>query len=511
MDTTLRFRNAAAITMDRRCPRADTVLVKGDLMVWVGLEKDASLAHTDRVIDCAGATLLPGFNDAHIHLLAYAASLRHQDYSRRTLSSIVELRRLLETRALTTPERQWIRGTGYDEFYLAEKRHPTRYDLDPVTPHNPVRLDHRSSHACVLNSRGLEEVGITADTPDPVDGVILRDDAGEPTGVLLEMNGYVNQRMRVIWDETVLHESVAEASHRLLRWGVTSLQDASPQNDLERWDTFCRLVQAGVVHQRLTIMPGARHLRQFGERGLRYDTGDSRLRLGPAKLVTTLTTGILHPPEEELHELVQEAYRQGSPVAIHAIEHEAILAAVRAMTQAPTGQDASPLRNRIEHCSEAPPEVVKLLKEAGITVVTQPGFLYESGERYRVEVSQEMQPWLYPIGSIRQAGVPVAAGSDAPVASPNPWFGIYAAVTRRDPSGEALNPDQGVPLEDALKLWTAAAAYASAEEETKGMLRPGMLADLVLLDRDVTKARSEDLLTCKAAMTVIGGEVVWER
>ena len=510
MASPLLFRNASVLTMDPHLPRAGAALVEGDQITWVGADGDAPHDRAQRVIDCGGATLLPGLNDAHIHLLAYATSLRHLDCGRDSVSSIAVLQRLLDVQTRATPPGRWMRGRGYDEFYLFERRHPTRHDLDPVTPEHPVRLDHRSGHACVLNSRGLQEVGITADTPDPVDGVIQRDESGEPTGVLLEMGRYVSQRMRETRDESALQQSVVEASNQLLRWGVTSLQDATPGNDLKQWETFSRLLHAGVLHQRLSVMPGIRHLHRFMEKGLRAWSGAHYLRVGPAKIVVTFTTGTLHPPTEELRELVLQAHRSGSPVAIHAVEEEAILAAVRALLDDPCTRGEAGHRDRIEHCSEATPQVVELLRQARATVVTQPGFVYESGERYRAEVARERQEWLYPLNALWQAGIPLGTGSDAPVASPDPWPGVYAAVTRRDLAGGVLHPEHRLSVEDALSLWTRGAAYASGEEQTKGTLRPGMLADLALLDRDVTKVDFEDLLKCRATMTVIGGEVVWE-
>lgn len=512
MSPTLLLRNATVLTMDAQRPLADAVLVEDGCISWVGKENDVSTVCVDRLIDCGGATLLPGLNDAHIHLLAYAASLQRMDCSRNSIASIEDLPRLLQARARTTPAGQWIRGSGYDLFYLAEQRHPTRHDLDHVTPHHPVRLDHHSGHACVLNSRGLEAVGITADTSDPVDGVIKRNEAGEPTGVLLEMNDYISSRMNEVRDGKAIYRSVAEAGQRLLRWGLTSLQEASPGNDPERWDIFDRLIQAGEFHQRLMVMPGVHYLQQFTERGLTYGVGDQHLRIGPAKLMATHTTGVLQPPEEQIRKLVLEVHQMGSPIAIHAVEQETILAVARALIQAADKHhDGLYYRDRIEHCAEATPKVLDLLEGSGIALVTQPGFLYENGERYRAEVPCEIQPWIYPLRALQQAGIPLAAGSDSPVASPNPWEGIYAAITRRCFSGEALHPEQGLTLGGALLLWTRGAAYASAEEKIKGILCPGMLADFILMDRDITRVEPEELLTCRVAMTVVNGEVVWER
>ena len=502
----LLFRNATVLTMDPRRPYAQAVLVRDDRIAWVGQESETPSQPLDRIIDCGGAALLPGLNDAHIHLFAYAASLGQVDCGRDAVASIQDIQRLVQARVQAMAPGQWVRGRGYDEFYLGEGRHPTQVDLDVAAPHHPVRLDHRSGHACVLNSRGLELVGIGADTPDPPEGIIERDEAGQPTGLLLEMGGYVSQRMWEPRNPKQLQDSVAEASQTLLRWGVSSLQDASLENDVERWSTLRRMQGEGVVCQRLSVMPGIRHLHQFTDDGLLAGAGDPWLRLGPAKLMVTMTTGALQPAVEEVRDLVMDAHRRGFPVAVHVVEEEAITAVLGVLLGNEGRQG-----DRLEHCSEATPPVQALLKESGITVVTQPGFLYESGERYATQVPQETQPWLYPLRTLLGLGLPLATGSDAPVASPDPWRGIYSAVTRRESSGLALHPEQGLSLEEALRLYTAGAAAASQEGHIKGRIQPGKLADLVLVDRDLGRVEPEDLLKVRVALTMVGGEVVWER
>ena len=506
----LLFRNANVMTMDPRRPRAQAVLVRNDKIAWVGQEADVPPQPVDRVIQCGGATLLPGLNDAHIHLLAYASSLRHLDCRRGAVASIGDIQRLIQERVQSTTPGQWVRGRGYDDAYLKERRHLTAADLDVVAPHHPVRLDHRSGHAHVLNSRALELVDIRPDTPDPPEGVIERDTAGHPTGLLLEMGGYVSQRMQEFRDPKQLQETLAEASRTLLRWGVTSLQEASPENDLERWNTLHGMQQEEVVCQRITLMPGIRCLEQFLDIGLPAGAGDSWLRLGPAKLMTTLTTGSIYPSEEELQELVLEAHRRRFPVAVHAVEEEAITVTLDALRNNMLKRNGHRFTDRIEHCSEAMPRVQQLLKGAGVTVVTQPGFIYESGERYASQVAKQTQPWLYPLRTLRELGVDMAAGSDAPVASPDPWRGIYGAVTRKDASGRALHPEQGLPIEQAVGLYTVGAAAAAQEGGIKGTVQPGKLADLILVDRDLDRIEQDDLLKTKVALTMVGGKIVWE-
>ncbi|MEK7777455.1 MAG: amidohydrolase family protein, partial [Chloroflexota bacterium] len=397
----LLFRNASVITMDHHLPTAQAVVVRDGGIIWVGRERDIPPLAVDRVIPCGGATLLPGLNDAHIHLLALASRLRQLDCSRGAVASIPDMQSLIRARAQATPPGQWLRGRGYDEFYLKERRHPTRADLDAAAPGHPVRLDHRSGHACVLNSLGLELAGIGMDTPDPPEGVIQRDQEGDPTGLLFEMAGYLSHRMREFRAHEQMTELLAETSQALLRWGVTSLQDASPEHDLERWHTLRAMRQKGALQQRLTFMPGIHHLAQFTDAGLAYGAGDDRLRLGPAKMVVTLTTGVLYPPEEEIESLVRDAHQNGFPVAAHAVEEEAIMAVLSAFQASRDSWGSRRFPDRVEHCSEATPKVQMLLKATNATVVTQPGFIYESAERYVATVPPEKQPWLYPLRALQ--------------------------------------------------------------------------------------------------------------
>ena len=190
--------NARVLTMSPAGPRAEAVAIAGDRIVWVGSSDDAKsfVRSGTRVVDCAGGTLLPGFHDAHIHLLAYAAALDSVDCSPNKVSSIAELKTAIRIRATNTSEGNWIRATGYDEISLSEARHPTRWDLDDAAPSHPVRLDHRSGHGCVLNSAALALVGIHDSTDEPPGATIVRDlNTGQPSGLLLEMSDYLDDRI----------------------------------------------------------------------------------------------------------------------------------------------------------------------------------------------------------------------------------------------------------------------------------------------------------------------------
>ncbi|MBI4340146.1 MAG: amidohydrolase [Chloroflexi bacterium] len=497
------------------------VLVRDGVVAWVGRDADLPTAKADRTVDCGGATLLPGLHDAHIHLLAYAASLRDAACGPSSAKTIGDIGRLIAERSARTPPGRWVRGRGYDEFSLAEGRRPDRRDLDAAAPGHPVRLDHRSGHATVLNSLALARVGIGPDTPDPVEGVIERDAFGEPTGVLYEMGGWVSQRAGDDHTPQEQRDAIAEASANLLGWGITSITDATPENDPARREALRQYQAEGLLKQRVTFMPGIHHLEAFAAQGMTCGSGDATLRLGHAKVMATLTTGGLHPSEPELRDLVAAAHRLGFPVAVHAVEEEAILA-VLAVVQEGQTQDLSPgfgdlrsrfgLSDRLEHCSEATSAVLSALKAAGVAVCANPTFLYESGARYRATVPPETLPWLYPLRSLLDAGVPLLAGSDAPVASPNPWQGMYAALTRRDAGGQALHPEQGVSLEQALGMYADMRTYGHTGIRAGDMagIPAGDVADLALLDRDVAQAEAEALLSVRARVVLVGGEVAWE-
>jgi predicted amidohydrolase YtcJ len=344
------------------------------------------------------------------------------------VASIEALKQAIRGRAERTPAGRWIRGFGYDDLSLAEGRHPTRWELDQAAPHHPVRLDHRSGHATVLNSLGLELAGIHRETPDPVEGVIEWDEAsGEPTGLLLELSGFLRRRLGSVRGQAELNADIARLDQLLLQYGITSVQDAGASNDLARWETFRRLKESGQLACRVTMMAGASSLEEFRVAGLTWGSGDDKLRLGHAKVMVTVATGTLHPGIAELKELVRQAHHAGFPVAIHAVEKETVAAVAEVLQQEKGslsgGNSLPPLsqpRDRIEHCSECPPEMVKQVKNCGAMVVIQPGFIYWNGDRYLKRVESGLLPYLYPADALDVAGIPVAFGSDAPVINPNP-------------------------------------------------------------------------------------------
>ena len=498
--------NAHALTLDRARPRADAIAISGGRIAWVGV-CGGSLPilppHT-QIIDCGGQTIVPGFIDAHCHILAYASALTAVDCSADAVSSISDIVDAIRLRAQSTPRGDWIRAVGYREFDLQEKRHPTRYDLDAVAPYHPVRLNHRSGHACVLNSLALQRVGIYAATEEPPGGTIARElDTAEPNGVLLEMSDFLDARIPRLSDAEI-DKGVALANRRLLAAGVVSVHDATPVNSVERWDAMRRLRESGRFTPSVVMMAGADRIDGFADRGLSYGSSNGALALGHAKIMLTQSGGRLFPSPDKLSDIVATAHARGFPVAIHAVES----AAVDAAAQALAANRAPGLRDRIEHASECPPHTLEALRRARPVVVTQPGFIDESASRYLTELGAASR-LLYRIGAIMESGLIVAASSDAPASRPDPLTAMRAAVTRRDQAGATLNAGEGVSAMQALRMYTTAAAYAACQEADRGSIAPGKRADLAALSANPIAVPPELVGEIEVTMAIVGGRIAW--
>jgi len=505
--------HAHVMTLDPRRPRADWVALARGRIVGLGDRKDPNpfIHKGSRVLDCRGKTVLPGFIDPHIHLAAFAESLVTVNVGPgNKVRSLAGLQRKIRTHSQSLPKGHWIRAKGYNEFHLREKRHPNRLDLDRATSKHPIRLTHRSGHAHVLNSLALKRAGIGKSTPDPPGGMIERNLVdGEPTGLLYEMGDFLSDHIPPLDAET-LEQGLRRAGQDLVSLGVTSIQDASARNDRDRWAFFESWTGKGLPSPRVNMMLGFPALKNMHHPGL---TGarERPVRVTTVKIILDETTGQLHPSQEALNEMVLEIHMTGLQVAIHAITKKAIEAACTAIEYAVKRKPEIEHRHRIEHCAICPPSLAKRIASLGIIVVTQPPFIHYNGERYRHTVPEEQLAYLYPIRALQQHGIHVAASSDCPIVPPDPLTGIYAAVTRKDETGNVVGENERIPLTDALGLYTRNAARAMFEESLKGTITPGKLADLVVLNADPTRLTPDELKELKVEMTLIGGRVVWQR
>jgi predicted amidohydrolase YtcJ len=500
--------HACVITMDAARPVAGLVAVTGDIISFVGSESEletVAVAGT-RVIDCRGRTVVPGFNDAHLHLFSLLRKLLSLDLSPASVRSIADIKEAIRHKAADTPPGTWLSGTDYNEFYLAERRCPTRWDIDEVAPDNPVVLSHRSLHACVLNSLALSLAGIGKDTEEPPGARIERDlTTGEPNGVLIDMLGYIRGEVMPPFSPAELDEGFTLANSYFLSSGITSFQDATYKNDITRWQLVRRYQDAGKMPGRVYMMAGPASYRQFQDAGLISGSGDRHLRLGAVKILLDV-----QPDQAELNDLALNIHQAGFQLAFHAVAESTVEAVVEALEYLDGHASVMGRRHRIEHCGECPPRLLERIKKLGAVIVTQPPFIFYNGERYLATVPQSQLPWLYRIKTPLENGVVVAGSSDAPVVPANPMVGIYAAVTRKAESGQILLPEERIAPAEALKLYTLNAAYASFEEDVKGSITPGKLADMALLSDNPREIPPEKIKDIKVEMTIIGGKVVWE-
>lgn len=499
--------NVRVITMEPSCPEASAVAVRDGRILAVGDRDKIKVLTTTgtKNIDCQGKTIIPGFIDAHCHLFSFIRKLLSLDFGPDTVHSIADVKAAVKKRAESTPPGAWISGTGLSDYYLAEKRLPTRRELDEAAPHHVVVLAHVGLHQAVLNSLALSLSGIKKNSPVPDGALVEKDGTGEPTGRVHELLGYIREQVMPPLSEQELNEGMALVNRHYLSQGITSIGEATIVNNLERFQILRRFGDAGILVPRVYMMFGMEFLDGFGEAGLYFGSGDDSLKLGGVKIIVTESTGKVYPEQEQLNEMVIRAERAGYQVAIHAVQENSILAAITALEHTSRRE----LRHRIEHGIVCSPEILIRLRHLKPLVVTQPPFLYYGGDRFLAIAPEKHKPWLYRFKSLYDS-LTLAGSSDSPIAGDNPLMGIYAAMSRKTQGGQDILPQEAISAAEGLKMYTVNAATASFDENIKGRLVPGKLADMVLLSGNPLTASPDELKEIKVLMTIASGKVVWE-
>jgi predicted amidohydrolase YtcJ len=327
-----------------------------------------------------------------------------------------------------------------------------------------------------------------------------------PNGILYGLGGYLAGKIPAL-DEAELDGGVTRVDQMLLSLGITSVQDASFINGPDQWNRFERWKAQGILHPRVTMMTGLEAFLGSKRKACLSDIAEDELRLGAVKIIADEVTGSLHPSQKELNEVVASIHAAGCQAAIHAIEQTVIEAAGNAIEFAIAKNPDSDHRHRIEHCSVCRIALLKRLAKLGTIIVTQPAFLYYSGDRYLKTLSADELNHLYPIQDMLHHGLRVGAGSDFPIAAPNPWKSIHSAVTSRTESNAVL-PKRGIAVFDAIRLHTLGGAEANFEETIKGSLTPGKLADIIMVRENPLAIEVERLKDIQVMMTVLGGQVI---
>jgi predicted amidohydrolase YtcJ len=513
--------------------RARCLLVRDGRIAAVGpAEQVRAAAGPDaRVVRLDGATVLPGLIDAHCHVSDVGYLAAGADCRQPSAPDIPAIQARLREAAGRTPPGAWVTGSGYVEYQLREGRHPTRAELDAAVPDRPAVLYHTSLHACVLNSAALAEAGFADGQPDPPGGAFGRDATGRLDGVLFEGPMFAlferNFRSDLARMSAAQRAALMQgAGQHFAALGVTAACDA----DVRR-DTLTAFAEAdghGVLPMRIYGLVVHDQVDWLLESGLRGRHSD-RLTADAVKIwadggmssrtaaihgsypVPPYGSGILSFSPGELTGMVGDFAGRGFQVCIHAQGDRAIEAVLEAYA-AVLGEeeaDGNPRRHRIEHAGAMYPALTARAAQLGIVVASQPGFLSTLGDGFAAAFPQSSDQ-LYAFASWRRAGLQVAGSSDAPVITANPLTGIRDAVLRRTAAGQVLGPGERVTAQDALAMYTRAAAFAMHREDEIGSLEPGKLADFVVLDASPLAVDPERICDIQVLATVVGGTPVYQ-
>lgn len=429
--------------------------------------------------DACGGALLPGLHDHHIHLFALAAAERSVACGPPGVCDANALARALanaNANASASGRREWIRGVGYHESVAGELE---RTQLDAFIRERPLRIQHRSGALWMLNSAGIDRLGL--DRGSDARGV-ERDDHGRATGRLYRLDDWLRERL-----DASDPPDLDAVSRRLAESGVTGLTDATASNDAEALRALVAAVDSGALRQRIRVMG----------RATLPDPDHPRVAHGGLKLL--LDERDL-PEFDALAAAIATAHRSDRGVAIHCVTRaELVLACAAFEAAGPAAGD------RIEHAGVAPPDTLPALRQCRLSVVTQPHFLAERGDAYLRDVEPRDLPWLYRGRGFLEAGIPLGGGSDAPFGAADPWAAMQAAVDRRSRSGAVIGPRERLSPEEALALFTT---RPEAPGGPARCVEVGAIADLCLLDRPWSAAR-DDLAGARVALTLRAGCVIF--
>jgi len=521
--------NAHIHTLNPAQPDASAIAIDHQRIVAVGSSQDLLAEFSDRATceDMQGRVLWPGLTDAHLHLEHYAFSLQMIDAETPTRAECV--RRVAE-RAQTTPTGQWIRGHGWNQNVWPEG-FGSAADLDAFAPQHPVYLTAKSLHAAWANGAALRLAGITASTPDPEGGQIVRDGQGQPTGILLE--SAMELVGKAIPTPTVAQttQALRAALPRLWQLGLTGVHD---YDGARCFSALQSLDQAGELRLRVIKSIPLENLPLAVGLGLRSGFGSHQLRIGSVKLFADgalgpQTAAMLQPYEgspdntgmllldnETIFEAGRQAATGGLSLAIHAIgdraNHEVLLAYAH-LREFEQQQGLPTLRHRIEHVQVLHPQDFNRLAELGVIASVQP--IHATSDMHIADrFWGPRSAGAYPFHTLLESGARLAFGSDAPVESPNPFWGLHAAVTRRridgTPGDQGWYPTQRLALENALHGYTTGAAYAAGRENELGRLAPGFFADLIVLPVSPFDLPPQELHSVSPSATMFAGEWVWK-
>ena len=512
--------NANVMTLNSKQPRAEAVAVQNGKIIAVGSNEEIRkyVGKETKVIDAKNKTVVPGFVDCHVHMTGFGWFLQTLDL--RNVRSIKEMQQKLQECAQKSPEKSWILGGRWDHEKFAEKRFPTRWDLDKAFADKPVFLVRVCGHLAVVNSKALQQAGITEETVVEGGEIDLDKVTGEP-------NGIIRENALEIISKAIPKPSLKElenvcllACGKAVEAGLTGVHWIVDSADEIR--VIQKLHREGKLPLRVYLGIPVDLLDELVNLGLSTGFGNDMVKIGFVKIFADgslgartaalkqpysdkpETSGMIICTQRKLNKLVLKAHEAGLQLGVHAIGDRAIEVVLKAYSEALRKFPRKDHRHRIEHCSVLNPKLIRRMKRLGVIASVQPHFVVS--DFWVVErVGKDRARWTYSFKTLMREGIIVASGSDCPVELVNPLLGVWATVARKSFAEESLT------VEEALRTYTLNAAYASFDEERKGTVEVGKFADLTILSDDLDTVSPERIKDIAVEMVLVDGEIVYAR
>jgi predicted amidohydrolase YtcJ len=512
--------NAHVITLNRKQPEAEAVAIQDGKIIAVGTNKEIRkyVSKKTKLINAKNTTIVPGLTDCHVHMTGFGHSL--QTLELRNAKSIKEIQKQLREYAKQNPYKKWFLGGRWDQGRFSENRYPTRWDLDSVLSDRPAFLMRVCGHIGVVNSKALELAKITKKTTVEGGKIDLDEKTGEPNGILRE------NAMDLVWkvlpkytseeleEACVLAcQSAIEAGLTCVHWMISSAEEMRIIQKLHADGKLLLRVYLGIPVESLEELISLGLLTGFGNDMVKIgfvkiladgSLGGQTAALNEPYADKPETCGMMLYKQKELNKLILKAHRAGLQLAVHAIGNRAVSVVLKAYEKALSELPREDHRHRIEHCSVLNPRLIRQMKRLDLIASVQPHFVVS--DFWVVDrVGKIRARWVYPFRTLMHEGLTVASGSDCPVESISPILGIWAAVVRRS------FPEESLTVEEALRTYTTNAAYASFDEDKRGTIEVGKLADLTILSDDLLTVPPDRIREIAVDMTIVDGKVVYSK